>query len=76
MKRILLLAPLAAVLLVAALAGGAIAADRSAAMEQHMRLMDTGNPGMMRMMELMDAGNPGMDAMMRAPAFQMPPAHP
>lgn len=37
-------------------------ADRSAALQQHMRLMETANPGMERMME--------------APALQMPPSHP
>lgn len=53
--------------------GSGVAADRSQAMEQHMRLMDAGNPGMERMMELMEAGNPGMRAMMAAPPFQEQP---
>lgn len=46
------------------------AADRSRAMDAHMRLMQAGNPGMDRMMELMAQGNPGMSAMMSAPPFQ------
>lgn len=57
-------------------ASPASAADDSRAMEQHMRLMAGGNPGMARMMELMEAGNPGMARMMQAPPLQMPPAHP
>lgn len=64
-----------AILLVAVAVGSALAADRSAAMEQHMRLMEEANPGMERMMELM-ADNPGMERMMDAPPFHMPPVHP
>lgn len=56
-----------------ALSTPAGAADRSRAMEQHMRLMEQGNPGMQRMMELMQQGNPGMAAMMDAPPMtEMP----
>lgn len=47
-----------------------LGADTSQAMAQHMRLMDSGNPGMQRMMET------GMGHMDEAPAFQMPPVHP
>lgn len=75
MKRLLLVGLMTGVLLVP-LAGGALAADRSQAMDQHMRLMETDNPGMERMMELMDAANPGMERMMDAPPLQMPPMHP
>lgn len=60
------------VLLTLALAGTSLAADGSAAMAQHMRLMGSGNPGMTRMMVLMANGNPGMDAMMATKPFQMP----
>ena len=66
----------AAALLTLTLAASAIAADRSAAMQQHMRLMDQGNPGMNRMMELMGEGNAGMHRMMDAPPLQMPPGDP
>lgn len=63
-------------LLTVTAAGTAIAADDSAAMEQHMLLMDQGNPGMNRMMELMGEGNAGMHRMMDALPLQMPPGHP
>lgn len=76
MKRITLMSLPAAAMLVVSVAGSAFAANRSAAMEQHMRLMEDGNPGMERMMELMDAGNAGMERMMDAPPFRMPPIHP
>lgn len=76
MKRALLIALPAAALLIVAAVGVTLAADRSAAMEQHMQRMAAGNPGMERMMELMDAGNAGMERMMDAPPFHMPPVHP
>lgn len=76
MKRTALISASATALLVVALAGPAFAADSSAAMVQHMRLTQNGNPGMDRMMELMDAGNAGMQQMMDAAPFQMPPIHP
>lgn len=76
MKRITLMSLSAAAMLVVSVAGSAFAANSSAAMEQHMRLMEDGSPGMERMMELMDAGNAGMERMMDAPPFRMPPIHP
>lgn len=76
MKRNTLVSVSAAALLLVAVAGSALGADSSAAMEQHMRHMADGNRGMERMMELMDAGNPGMERMMEAPPFHMPPIHP
>jgi hypothetical protein len=62
MKRNAVISVFAAALLAIATGGSALAADRSGAMEQHMRLMDAGNPGMERMMD--------------APPFHMPPVHP
>jgi hypothetical protein len=76
MKRNVVISVFTAAWLVLAIAGSALAADGSAAMKQHMRLMADGNPGMERMMELMNAGNPGMGRMMEAPPFHMPPVHP
>lgn len=76
MMRNTLISVSAAALLLVAVSGSALAADKSAAMEQHMRLMEEGNPGMERMLELMGAGNAGMERMMDAPPFHMPPVHP
>lgn len=73
-RRAKILAVTAGIVLVGSAPGQA--ADRSQAMEQHMRLMAEQNPGMARMMELMEAGNPGMEAMMRTHPFEMPPTHP
>lgn len=77
MKRITIICSLAIASVVTATAATAASpVDRAApaqAMEQHMRLMQAGNPGMERMMELMRAGNPGMAAMMSTPPMTTTP---
>ena len=66
-KGIRLVGGMAAALALSAAPAGA--ADNSKAMEQHMRLMAAGNPGMMQMM----VAPGGMGRMDQAPPFdQMP----
>ena len=70
MRKLKLLVVAAGLAATAAVPQLALGAHDSQAMAQHMRLMESGNPGMERMMET------GMGHMDDAPAFQMPPVHP